>query len=325
MLKRTVKWILGILSLAILVQSAIPPVAAAPSSDAGAAAEAAIVSQVQSLVPLSIEMVDNAIAVLGKGWAGMTSSEQGLFNQLYDPGDTGEVDQKFVNDVIDNYRAIRDRLNSSLAVVYKPGSDRCEGKRLYYTDIVKIYVCPYYNEEDSRVRKARVLIHEAVHMALLVVDRPYFHKNTYSTRYEALTPRGSWTAGIPLLGPIFREIAHGDTLYHPDAYAWLSVELSALSRNLSMVSESRLAACNKVLISPSSKGSMTVRFGFGGSIARAMFSPANPSSTAHSQNEDKVACTFRLDFGPRTFCSRYMGFLLFSGWVWSLSRKPLRS
>ncbi len=228
MLKRTVKWILVMLSLAILVQSAIPPVAAAPSSDAEAAAEAAIVSQVQSLVPLSIEMVDNAIAVLGKGWAGMTLSERGFFNQLYDPGDTGEVDQKFVNDVLDNYRAIRDRLDSSLAVVYKPGSDRCEGKRLYYTDIVKIYVCPYFMEEDSRVRKARVLIHEAVHMAILVVDRPYFHKNTYSTRYEALTPRGSWTAGIPLLGPIFREITHGDTLYHPDAYAWLSVELSAL-------------------------------------------------------------------------------------------------
>jgi hypothetical protein len=65
-------------------------------------------------------------------------------------------------------------------------------------------------------------------MSLLVVDRPYFHKNTYSTRYQALTPRGPWTAQLPLLGPLFREIAHSDTLYHPDAYAWFAIELVAI-------------------------------------------------------------------------------------------------
>ena len=80
---------------------------------------------------------------------------------------------------------------------------------------VKIFVCPYFTAEDS-----------PAHMALLVVDRPYFHKNTYSARYEAVTLRGSWTTGIPLLGALFREIARDDTLYHPDAYVWFTAEFS---------------------------------------------------------------------------------------------------
>lgn len=175
-------------------------------------------------------MVDNAINVLSKGWAGMTPAERFLFNQLYDPGNTGGVDKAFIDDVMKNYQRIR-RLDGSLVLAYKQDSDRCEGKRLYYTDLIKIYVYPYFTVEDSPDRKARVLIHETAHMALLVVDRPYFHKNTHSTRYEALTPRGSWTTGIPLLGSLFREITHGDTLYHPDACAWSAVELATRSES----------------------------------------------------------------------------------------------
>ena len=63
------------------------------------------------------------------------------------------------------------------------------------------------------------------HIALLVVDRPYYQPT--SSTYAALTPRGSWTAQIPLIGPLLREIAHNDTLYHPDAYTRFAAALVA--------------------------------------------------------------------------------------------------
>ena len=220
MVKRSTKRILLLVIFCLLSQVAFVPEIRKVESGIK------VVEQVQSLIPVSVEMVDNAIYVVSKGWNGMTQYEKSLFIQLFDPGDTGDVDQEFVTDVLANLQQIRGRLSSPLMVAYRENNDRCEGKRLFYTDLHKIFVCPYFTTEESNGRKARVLIHEIVHMALLSVDRPYFHKNTHSTRYQALTPRGSWTAEIPLLGPIFREIARGDTLYHPDAYAWLAVELA---------------------------------------------------------------------------------------------------
>jgi hypothetical protein len=97
----------------------------------------------------------------------------------------------------------------------------CEGKRLYYTDLVKIHVCPYFNLEDNLNRKARALVHEIAHKALLVTDRHYFRPT--SKAYLTLTPKGPWTAQLPIVGKLFRELAHSDTLFHPDAYAHFAV------------------------------------------------------------------------------------------------------
>ena len=221
MAKRSAKWTLLILIVAVLVNSTVTPTAAHTSSDDRVA------GQVQALLPLSREMVDRAITTLSGGLANMKPAERALFDQLFDPGNTGDLDERFAADVLANYQRIRDRLDAPLIVTQASASGRCQDMRLYYTDLAKIYVCPYFDLEDSQDRKARVLIHEAVHISLLVVDRPYFHKNTSSTRYRALTPRGPWTARLPLIGPLFREIAHDDTLYHPDAYAWFAVELAA--------------------------------------------------------------------------------------------------
>jgi hypothetical protein len=102
-------------------------------------------------------------------------------------------------------------------VEFEAESENCDLMRLYYTDLVKIHVCPYFATETRDERMARQWVHELTHIALLVVDRPYYQP--VSTAYAALTPRGSWTAQIPLVGPILREIVHNDTLYHPDAYA----------------------------------------------------------------------------------------------------------
>ena len=98
----------------------------------------------------------------------------------------------------------------------------CTGIRLFYTDFVQVYICPYITQEDNIERKARVLIHEVAHMALLVTDRPYYDPKSYSSRYNALTPQGSWSTKIPVIGHIIREIVHSDTLYHPDAYSWFA-------------------------------------------------------------------------------------------------------
>lgn len=56
-----------------------------------------------------------------------------------------------------------------------------------------------------------------VHISLLINDRAYYQEG--DSRYLALTPRGHWTAELPLIGRILREVARADTLYHPDAYA----------------------------------------------------------------------------------------------------------
>jgi hypothetical protein len=41
-----------------------------------------------------------------------------------------------------------------------------------------------------------------------------------------MTPRGSWTSQLPIVGPVIREIVANDTLYHPDAYAHFALVAS---------------------------------------------------------------------------------------------------
>jgi hypothetical protein len=185
-----------------------------------------VIREVETLIPTSVQMVDDAIQVLSQGWSEMSPAEQELFQKIFDPGQTGDIDEWYVRDVLDNYRRIRHRLDGRLILRYEEDSEMCNLMRLYYTDLFRVHICPYFANEASSGRKARVLIHEVTHIALLVVDRPYYDPNSYSSRYNALTPRGSWTAQIPLLGSIFREISHSDTLYHPDTYSWFAAELN---------------------------------------------------------------------------------------------------
>jgi hypothetical protein len=180
--------------------------------------------QLQAIIPISEQLVEEAIAALSKGWMEMNQSEQEAFLALYDPANTGEVDQEFVESTLVNYRRIQETLGREIAVVYEPDSEQCEGKRLYYTDLFKLHVCPYFFTEGNEIRKARTLIHEMAHIALLVRDRTYYRPTNKA--YAQLTPRGSWLAQLPVVGPAIREIQQSDTLYHPDAYAHFTVALS---------------------------------------------------------------------------------------------------
>jgi hypothetical protein len=136
--------------------------------------------------------------------------------------------------VLANYRRIRAMLATEVRVVYVERSSICEGKRLYFTDLSRLYVCPYFFEEANDLRKARTLIHEMAHMALLVVDRPYYRPT--SKKYAELTPNGSWLTEVPVVGRVAREILHSDTLYHPDAYAHFALLNSGLKNGGRVVS-----------------------------------------------------------------------------------------
>jgi len=183
-----------------------------------------VVDQVQAITPLSIEMVDKAMGVLAKGWSGMSLQEQEAFLNLYDPAGSGDIDEAFVQQVLSNFQKIRDALGNDVNVKYAGDSEMCEGMRLYYTNILNIHVCPYFLSETDDTRKARTLVHEMSHIALKVKDRPYYRPT--SKAYAELTPRGSWLSELPVVGPVIREIAASDTLYHPDAYAHFALAMS---------------------------------------------------------------------------------------------------
>lgn len=214
--------LLSVTFLVVIILKVFVPVISATESDQQEEAE--VLQQVEAITPLSIEMVDQTMAVLSDGWSGLSPAEQGAFLTIYDPAATGEIDEQFLATVLDNYQKIRQALDNDIEVKYEAEDERCEGMQLYYTDIVSLHVCPYFLVEANDTRRARTLIHEFAHIALRVTDRPYYRPT--SKRYAELTPRGPQAAQLPLIGPVIREIVGGDTLYHPDTYAHFAVAAS---------------------------------------------------------------------------------------------------
>ena len=216
-----VKFLAVIILVGIILKVFVPVISARESSQQGGVE---VIQQVLTITPLSIEMVDQTMAVLSDGWSGMSHAEQKAFLTIYDPAGTGEIDEQFMATVLDNYQRIRQALEDEIEVHYEADDDRCEGMRLYYTDIISLHVCPYFLVETNDTRRARTLIHEFAHIALRVTDRPYYRPT--SKAYAELTPRGSQATQLPIIGPVIREIAASDTLYHPDAYAHFAVAAS---------------------------------------------------------------------------------------------------
>lgn len=225
MRKKISNQVITILCGIIILQSIIPTSAKAANVTTD---NTRVVQEVRNLIPTAIQEIDNTVLTLSKGWSGMTSAERDQLSQIFDPGNTGQIDEKYVDTILNNYSKIRRKLNDDLTIENGEDNKMCVGQRLYYTDFVKIYVCPYYFSEHREERKIRTLIHETAHMALLVVDRPYYDPKSYSSQYNALIPQGSWVTQIPVFGHLIREIVHNDTLYHPDTYAWLATEVSAM-------------------------------------------------------------------------------------------------
>jgi hypothetical protein len=196
----------------------------ARQTDAEYAYNMALAQQVTALIPNSQEMVNAAILLLEKRWQGMSLAERELFSQLFDPGNTGQIDDAYVQEVLHNYRFIQKRLKEPIHVRAFMNDGRCVGHRLYYTDMRFINVCPYFAAESNMERKARDLIHEVAHMTMFVNDRPYYYPNTISQRFRELTPRSPFESSLPILDYLVCELLCQDTLHHPDCYAWFAFE-----------------------------------------------------------------------------------------------------
>jgi hypothetical protein len=231
MAKQWVKGIIGVALIAILLHAILQPLLGSPSgaeaeqlavtgpaTDADAAALAAV-------TPIAVEMLDTAIDTLSGGLAGMDENEQALFKRYFDPGNTGDADEQFADEVLENYLKIRRRFDSTIRVEFKAESRMCVGRRLYYTDMFRVYVCPAFRGDETQTRQARDLIHEVTHIALKVLDRPYYAPA--SAAYAKLTPWGSPVSQLPVIGPVVREVLRSDTAYHPDAYAWFASSAGA--------------------------------------------------------------------------------------------------
>lgn len=212
------RWLVIVICAAILAQA----VQLVGNAQAISSEEEKVLEEVDSLIPVGLQMVKSAEDVLSRGLSEMSSEERDQFERIFDPSGSGEIDEEYVEDVLNNYRKIESRLENSFILQYEEESDMCDNMRLFYTDFFKIHICPYFIDEEDSVRKARVLVHEVAHIALWAGDRPYYHPKSYSASYNELAPRGSWATQVPVIGIIVRELSQSDTLYHPDAYAWFA-------------------------------------------------------------------------------------------------------
>ena len=215
--------VITIILVTILTQIITP---SALANTIPTANEISAIQKVQTAIPNGIEMVDRAIETLSKGLDQMRYEEKTLFFRYYDPANTGEINDAFVDQVLENYQEIRDRLDQDFILNYVPDSDRCKLMTLYYTDFSEVYVCPYVLKEANIQRIARSFVHEVAHMALLVFDRAYFTADRAA--YDKLTPWGHPSAQFPVIGPILRELLRRDTLFHPDAYAHFAISLVSM-------------------------------------------------------------------------------------------------
>jgi hypothetical protein len=210
---------LGVLSGTELARGSVGGASGQIEDDARAA-----VSQVRQILPTSAQMVDNAVAVLSQGWGDMSPAEKELFNLIFDPGRTGEIDEAYVGQALHNYRKIGSGFEKAIDVAYAGDSEHCLGERLYFVDLSTLHVCPQLLVDRRELRKARVIIHEVAHWELTALDRPYFGRD--SQEYAELSPQGHWSAGLPFIGPLLREMFRSDTLFHPDAYAHFAIAVS---------------------------------------------------------------------------------------------------
>ena len=231
--KKVVKTLIVIILISVLLQHVTTALAA---RDGSSDQKKYALQQVYAVYPDSNHMVNEAVTVLSKGWSGMSQEQRQVFLRYYDPGEDGGIDDRYVEEVLDNYLKIQAKLESGLIYAYAPNSSKCVLRTLYYTDFFRVHLCPSLLVEENEVKIARDLVHEVAHIALRAFDRPYYYPNF--SPYEKLTPRGHWSARLPVIGSILRELMRRDTLYHPDAYAKYAAELVSGEKNAPVAGQS---------------------------------------------------------------------------------------
>ena len=121
--------IFALLIIGLLVFSIYQWADASPEEDM----EAEIIHETQSLIPLSIQMIDQTIERLNEEPGRMNPEVQKIFNDIFDPGKTGSIDQAYRIEVRNNYIRIQEHLKENLTFGYAAHSEECRGMRLYYT------------------------------------------------------------------------------------------------------------------------------------------------------------------------------------------------
>lgn len=181
--------------------------------------------------------VGNAIDSLAPGWKRMDEGNRAVFRQLFDPADSGDVDEAFVRDVRGNFQKVQSYMrslhfdcNQDSKNLCGSAHGWCTGQRLMWTCFGNLHVCPRYASEPLESRKIETVIHESTHNALHTTDREYVGDSGFSR----LRPRGGGSFGaailsflgkLPVIGTLFRFIpANSDTLYNPDSYASYAME-----------------------------------------------------------------------------------------------------
>ncbi len=175
------------------------------------------ISDVRKAMPQVGQYLTRATQVVGKGLKGMSATELGTFNTYFDPGGSG-YDQRFVDDVLSNFRSLRRDYDAGLTFECEAATGMCASGNNTdaYTYFSNIHLCPYFF--TAGIQRPRTILHEMTHNALWAVDRNY----AWESEFKNLTPRGNWANQIPVFGPLIRLIARDDTLNNPDSYAYFA-------------------------------------------------------------------------------------------------------
>jgi hypothetical protein len=194
--------------------------------------------KIRAFVPIARAQVDKAIEALAPGWGSLDATVEADFRKYFDPGNSGQLDDRFVDLVYQKFQMLKaymaegldfdcDLASGSLCGDgYKwCGSGEGNG-RLYWTCFGDLHVCgAAFTRETSDERRWSDIIHESTHNALHTTDRAYCN----TTDWPNLTPYGTGALSvldeIPVIGKIFSLAGGGgDTLNNPDSYSHFAQE-----------------------------------------------------------------------------------------------------
>jgi hypothetical protein len=194
--------------------------------------------KLRAFVPIARSKVAAAIAALEPGWSNVSGAVRSSFQTYFDPGNSGQIDDRFVELVLDNFRTIGAYMAEGLdfdceltsGSLCGDGIKWCgEGAgngRLYWTCFGDIHVCANSGwTAASDERRWSDIIHESTHNALHTTDRVYCGR----TGWTELTPYGrgvtSALMDVPIIGFVARLAGGGgDTLHNPDSYSHFAQE-----------------------------------------------------------------------------------------------------
>ena len=194
--------------------------------------------KIRAFVPIARTQVDKAIEALAPGWGSLDGTVEADFRKYFDPGNSGQLDARFVQLVIEKFRMLKaymaegldfdcDLASGSLCGDgYKWCGSGAGNGRLYWTCFGDLHVCgAAFTAETDDKRRWSDIIHESTHNALHTTDRAYCN----TTNWPNLTPYGTGAMSvldeIPVIGKLFSLAGGGgDTLNNPDSYSHFAQE-----------------------------------------------------------------------------------------------------